>query len=183
VSDIIAENIRDILMRVGEDPDREGLLETPDRVSRAMREKLSGYKMKPADIFKTFEAPQNSADEMVIVRDIPFYSMCEHHMESIFGTVTVGYIPDGRIAGLSKFKRLVDIYARRLQVQERLTRQICDAMATHLEPRGAGVIVTARHMCIEARGVRTPGSVTVTNALYGVFADHAVRSEFLSLAK
>lgn len=164
----------------GENATREGLLETPARVVKAWEFWTSGYSMNPAEILKTFEDGASGYNEMVIMRDLPMYSKCEHHMADIFGTVDIAYIPNGRVVGLSKFKRLVDCFARRLQVQERMTVQIADSLMEHLEPLGVGVRIKARHMCMESRGVQAQGQYTVTTALRGVlFEDLAARSEFL----
>ena len=133
-------------------------------------------------MLKTFEDGAEGCDEMVVVKDIPFYTHCEHHMAPFFGTATIAYIPDGRIVGLSKLSRVLDVFARRLQVQERLTTQVADALMEHLKPRGAGVVVRARHLCMESRGVCKQGHHTRTSALRGIFKeDSAVRAEFLSL--
>lgn len=169
---------------IGEDPAREGLLETPARAVKAWKEWTSGYGIHPADVLKVFEDGAEGCDEMVVVHDIPIYSHCEHHLAAIFGAATVAYIPDGKIVGLSKLPRLVDIFARRLQVQERLTNQVADAIAKHLQPKGCGVVVKARHMCMESRGIRQPNSYTTTSALRGVFkTDASARAEFLSLTR
>lgn len=177
------DNIRRTLQFVGEDVSREGLRDTPIRVAKAWEFWCKGYRENPADILKTFEDGAEKADEMVMVRDIPFYTHCEHHMAPFFGKATIAYIPNGRIVGLSKLNRLVDCFARRLQVQERLTTQVADALMTHLQPKGVGVIITARHMCMESRGVCQQGHSTVTSALRGVMSDGTVRQEFLQLAK
>lgn len=162
---------------------REGLQETPDRVAKAWEFWTSGYAMDPATILKTFEDGAEGVDEMVVVKDIPVYSHCEHHMAAIFGTATIGYLPNKRIVGLSKLSRLVNVFARRLQVQERMTCQIADAMVEHLEPIGCGVVIKARHMCMESRGVCQQGHHTITSALRGVFKNEPdARSEFLRLA-
>lgn len=172
-----------MLRHIDPSPMRPGLLETPDRVAAAWKEWTCGYAMDPAEVFKVFEDGAEGCDEMVVVHDIPVYSHCEHHLAAIFGTATVAYIPNGKIVGLSKLPRLVDIFARRLQVQERLTNQVADAIITHLQPRGCGVVVKARHMCMESRGIKQPGSYTTTSALRGVFKeDPSARAEFLSLA-
>lgn len=175
----------DLLLRgIGEDVHRGGLLETPDRAAKAWGEWTCGYAMDPAAVIKTFEDGANGCDEMVVVTGIPFYSHCEHHLAPIFGTVTVGYLPNKRIVGLSKMPRLVEVFARRLQVQERMTNEIANAMMEHLQPLGVGVVVRARHMCMESRGIRLPGTETTTSATRGAFRDDAkVRSEFLSLAR
>lgn len=159
---------------------RPGVAETPERVAQAWEFWTSGYRADIGAIFKTFEDGAEGVDEMVMVADIPFYSHCEHHMAAIFGNVTVAYVPDKKIVGLSKMNRVVDAYARRLQVQERLTVQIADAMMAHLEPLGAAVHVKARHLCMESRGVCQQGHWTETRALRGVFReDPAARAEFM----
>lgn len=162
---------------------REGLLETPKRVGKAFEHWFSGYGKDPADILKVFEDGAEGYNEMVLVRDIPVYSKCEHHMADIFGTASIAYIPKRRIVGLSKLSRLVDMYARRLQVQERLTVQIADAMWTHLEPKGVGVLLKCRHMCMESRGICQQGHKTVTSALRGVISEPTARAEFLELCR
>lgn len=167
---------------VGEDPNRQGLIETPKRMAKAWKEWTSGYAMNEEDILKTFEDGAENYDQMITVKDIPIYSHCEHHLAAIIGTATISYIPDRRIVGLSKLVRLADMFARRLQVQERLTTQIADALFEHLEPLGVGVIIKARHMCMESRGVCKPGTETVTTALRGNFFDPKVKKEFLCLA-
>ena len=177
------DNVRRLLQAIGEDPGRGGLLETPHRVMKAWRFWASGYGQNPADILKVFEDGAEGCDEMVIVKDIPIYSQCEHHMAAIFGTATIAYIPDGKIVGLSKLSRLADCFARRLQVQERLTNQIADALQEHLQPKGVGVIIRARHMCMESRGVCQQGHHTITSALRGVLKDKPeARAEFMALA-
>lgn len=168
----------------GEDVGRDGLRETPSRFAKAFAFYTSGYAVNPAELLKTFE--EDGYDQLVIVRDIPFYSLCEHHLAPFFGTVTIGYVPTGRVVGLSKLARLVDAYARRLQVQERFTRQVARELAeAHpLAPAGAAVTVRARHLCMESRGVQRPGATTVTSETLGVFREDArLRSEFLSLSE
>lgn len=175
--------VRNLLKLVGEDPQREGLSETPTRVVKAWRSWCCGYSMNAADILKVFEDGAEAYDEMIVRKDIPIFSKCEHHLADIFGTCTIAYVPNGKIVGLSKMDRLADMFARRLQVQERLTTQIADAMWEHLQPKGVGVWVSARHMCVESRGVKNSNSETVTTALRGVFKDvPEVRAEFLALA-
>jgi GTP cyclohydrolase I len=177
------DNIKRILQYIGEDPGREGLLETPKRVVKAWNHWASGYEVDIGALLKVFEDGGENYDEMVIVKDIPIYSKCEHHLADIFGTATIAYIPNGRIVGLSKLSRVADAYARRLQVQERLTSQIADALDLHLEPKGVGVIIRARHMCMESRGVNQQGHHTITSALRGVIkTDPTVRAEFMALA-
>ena len=179
----IEEAIASILDVVDPDPDRGGLDETPVRAAKAWEFWTSGYKVSPAEVLKTFEDGAQGCDEMVVVRDIPVYSKCEHHLADIFGYATVAYIPNGRIVGLSKLNRLVDIFARRLQVQERLTNQIAEALMEHLAPHGCGVVIKARHMCMESRGVQQ-NSHTITSALRGVFKDDpTVRAEFFALGR
>ena len=176
------EMVRNLLTYIGEDPDREGLLETPTRFLKAWEEYTRGYREKPEEILKSFEDGAQSCDEMVIVRDIPVYSLCEHHLAPFFGKAYVGYVPDKRSLGLSKISRLVEIYGRRLQVQERLTNQIADALDTHLQPLGVAVVIECRHMCMESRGVRHTGTATVSSALRGSIKTNAdTRREFLSL--
>jgi GTP cyclohydrolase I len=176
--DRIAKAVREILEAIGEDPDRDGLLDTPERVARMYAEICSGIHEEPADhLTVTFEA---SHDEMVLVRDIPIYSLCEHHMVPFIGHAHVAYIPgkDGRITGLSKVARLVDGFSRRLQVQEKLTVQIADAMEATLEPRGVLVVVDAEHLCMSMRGIKKSGSSTVTSAVRGLFRQNiATRDE------
>lgn len=179
----VEDNIRRLLQFVGEDPARGGLLETPHRVAKAWQHWTSGYHKNPLDILKTFEDGADGCDEMIIVRNIPFYTHCEHHMAPFFGRATVAYIPDGKIVGLSKISRIVDIFARRLQVQERLTNQIADSILEGLAPKGVGVIVTARHLCMESRGICQQGHETVTSALRGVLKEKPeARAEFMALA-
>ena len=180
----IEDNIRRLLQYIGEDAAREGLLETPGRVSKAWKHWCSGYGKDPKTILKVFADGAENHDQMVTVKDIPIYSHCEHHLAPIFGTVTISYIPDGRIVGLSKLSRLADMYARRLQVQERLTDQIADALFEHLNPKGVGVVIKARHMCMESRGVCQQGHHTITTALRGAMRNEAdTRAEFLRLAQ
>jgi len=178
----IAAAVREILLAVGEDPDRDGLLDTPMRVARMYAEIFAGLHDAPDRHLKvTFEADH---DEMVMVRDIPIYSACEHHLIPFIGKAHIAYIPgtDGRITGLSKLARLADVYARRPQVQERLTVQIADALVRVLEPRGALVVIEAEHLCMSMRGVRKPGSSTVTSAVRGLFkTNDATRFEAMRL--
>ncbi|MEN5073752.1 GTP cyclohydrolase I FolE [Isoptericola cucumis] len=173
--------VRELLLAVGEDPDREGLKETPARVARAYKEIFAGLRQEPEDVLTTtFDLGH---EEMVLVRDIEVYSTCEHHLVPFHGVAHVGYIPstDGRITGLSKIARLVDVYARRPQVQERLTTQIADALVRILEPRGVLVVVECEHLCMSMRGVRKPGSRTVTSAVRGGLQNPATRAEAMSL--
>lgn len=162
---------------------REGLKETPHRVAKAWAKWTEGYHMDAASILKVFEDGAEKCDEMVIVKDIPIYSKCEHHLADIFGTATIAYIPNGKIVGLSKLSRLAEMFSRRLQVQERLTNQIADAIEEHLDAKGVGVVIRARHMCMESRGICQQGHHTITSALRGVMKDnHEARAEFMSLA-
>lgn len=174
--------VRALLLAIGEDPDREGLTETPARVAKAWKEWASGYTQHPGDILKTFEDGADGVNELVIVHNIPVVSKCEHHLADIVGTAHVGYIPRGKIVGLSKLARLVDIYGRRLQVQERLTNQIADALENVLEPIGVGVIIRAHHGCMSTRGVKIHGSTTTTSAMRGALRNEgSARAEFMSL--
>ncbi len=178
------EDWRRFLASLGEDPDRPGLLDTPDRLSRAWKHWTSGYKQDPADILKTFEDGAEEYNELIVVRGIPVYSHCEHHLAPFFGTATVGYIPDGRIVGLSKLTRLVDCFAKRLQVQERLTSQVANSLMAILRPKAVGVVIRCRHLCMESRGIRTPGEETITSAMLGeLLPNLAMRTEFLALAR
>ncbi len=178
----IARAMREILLAIGEDPDRDGLIDTPARVARAYAEQFSGLAQRPEDVLTTvFDADH---DELILVRDIEIYSTCEHHLVPFFGFAHVGYIPNekGQITGLSKLARLVDVYARRPQVQERMTSQIADALMTVLEPRGALVVIEAEHLCMSMRGVRKPGAKTVTSAVRGSMRDSdRTRAEAMSL--
>ncbi|MEO6468145.1 MAG: GTP cyclohydrolase I FolE [Acidimicrobiia bacterium] len=178
----IAAAVREILLAVGEDPERDGLVKTPMRVARMYEEIFAGLREDPAQhLTVTFEA---SHDEMVLVRDIPLYSACEHHLVPFHGVAHVAYIPgdDGRITGLSKLARLVDGFARRPQVQERLTSQVADAMVEILQPRGVFVVIECEHLCMSMRGVRKPGTLTVTSAVRGIFkANPATRAEAMAL--
>ncbi len=174
--------IRELLYAIGEDPDRNGLQDTPARVARAYREMFSGLYTDPDSVLNTMFDEDH--DEMVIVKEIPLYSTCEHHLVAFHGVAHVGYIPgkDGRVTGLSKIARLVDLYAKRPQVQERLTSQIADALVNKLDPRGVIVVVEAEHLCMAMRGVRKPGAITTTSAVRGMFkTSPASRAEALDL--
>lgn len=175
-----ARAVTRILRFIGEDPSRDGLVDTPQRVVRAWREMTAGYAEDPGEILsRTFE---ESSDELVVLRSISFYSTCEHHLLPFYGTASVGYLP-GKVVGISKLARLVHCFARRLQIQERLTRQVADAIETHLEARGVGVVVKAHHLCMGCRGVREPATEMITSAMLGTLRRDAVsRSEFLRLA-
>lgn len=179
---LIEAATRDLLNVVDPEDGRQGTQETPVRVGKAWAHWTRGYAMKAEDILKVFEDGADGYDEMVCVKDIPIYSKCEHHLADIFGTVSIAYIPNGKIVGLSKLSRLADMFARRLQVQERMTAQIADALDEHLKPKGVGVVMKARHMCMESRGLCQQGHHTVTSALRGVIkTDPTARSEFLQL--
>jgi GTP cyclohydrolase I len=177
-ADLVAEQ----LSLVGEDPDREGLIKTPERVAKAMQFLTAGYSQSPAEVVGDAVFAEDHRS-MVLVRDIELYSLCEHHMLPFFGKCHVAYIPNGRIVGLSKLPRIVDVFARRLQVQERLTEQIADAIDEVLSPEGVGVVIEAEHLCMMMRGVEKQNSRTLTSALRGSFRDDArTRDEFLRLA-
>jgi GTP cyclohydrolase IA len=178
----IERAVREILLAVGDDPDRDGLLGTPARVARMYAEQFAGMRQSPEDVLTTVFDSEH--DEIVLVRDIELYSMCEHHLVPFFGKAHIGYIPNekGKITGLSKLARLVDVYARRPQVQERMTCQVADALMRVLEPRGVFVVLEAEHLCMSMRGVRKPGAKTVTSAVRGIFKENArSRSEAMSL--
>jgi GTP cyclohydrolase IA len=174
--------VREIIQAVGEDPNREGLIETPRRVADMYAEVFSGLRQDPADVLRVgFE---EGHQELVLVKDIPFYSMCEHHFLPFYGVAHVGYIPNGRVVGLSKLARALEILARRPQLQERLTSQLADVIMSTLEPAGVAVVIEASHLCMTMRGIRKPGSDTVTSAMRGVFRrEAATRAEFMSLIK
>ena len=177
----IQRAVREILAAIGEDPDRDGLVETPKRVAKAYAEFFAGLHQDPAEVLSTtFEIDH---EELVLVKDIPFYSTCEHHLVPFHGSAHIGYIPsaEGRVTGLSKLARLVEVFARRPQVQERLTTQIVEALMTHLQPKGAIVVIECEHMCMSMRGVRKPGAKTVTSAVRGQVRDPATRAEAMSL--
>src|SRR2546426_12708508 len=177
------EEIRSILTKIGEDPTRGGLINTPRRVDRALRFLTSGYRMNADEVLNgaLFEVVY---DEMVIFKDIELFSLCEHHLLPFFGKCHVAYIPNGRIVGLSKIPRLVDMYARRLQVQERLTTQIAETLQEKLNPQGVAVVIEARHLCMMMRGVETPNAVAVTSSMHGVFLNQQkTREEFLTLIR
>lgn len=173
-----------LLTFIGEDLTREGLRETPERFLAAWREWSWGYTQDPLEVFKSFTDGADKVDELVLVRDIPVYSHCEHHLAPFFGHAHVAYIPNGRIVGLSKIPRLVQVFMRRLQVQERMTQQIAHAMQEALQPLGVGVVVECRHLCMESRGVRVPGTTTTTSCLLGALkTDPSARAEFMRLVR
>jgi GTP cyclohydrolase I len=173
--------VRELLLAIGEDPDRGGLRDTPARVARSYAEIFSGLDMSPSDVLTTmFEIGH---DELVLVRDIDVYSMCEHHLVPFHGVAHLGYVPseDGRVTGLSKLARLVDVFARRPQVPERMTSQIADALVEHLQPRGVLVVIDCEHLCMAMRGVRRPGTRTITSAVRGQLRDPTTRAEAMAL--
>ena len=180
--DVEFENaVKSMMLHVGEDPAREGLLETPSRVRKAYEFIYGGYKEDPKEILSS-ALFTSSNDEMVLIKDIEFYSTCEHHLLPIIGRVHVAYIPDGKVVGLSKIPRVVNVFARRMQIQEQLTEQIADAIMDAIAPKGVAVVVAARHMCMEMRGVEKINSTTTSSALRGLFKkDEKTRSEFFSL--
>jgi GTP cyclohydrolase IA len=176
------ELVREMLSRIGEDPAREGLVNTPQRVVKSMQHLTSGYSQQPADVLNGALFTVDY-DEMVIVKDIEMFSLCEHHMLPFFGKVHIAYIPNGKVIGLSKLPRLVEVFARRLQVQERLTTQLADAIQETIQPQGVGVVIEARHLCMMMRGVEKQHSAAVTSAMLGVFRQQETRNEFLSLLR
>jgi GTP cyclohydrolase IA len=178
----VQEMYREILSRLGEDPSRDGLVMTPERVEKSMAFLTKGYEQDAAKILRRalFDVDY---DEMVIVKDIEMFSLCEHHMLPFFGKVHVAYIPNGKVIGLSKIPRLVEVFARRLQVQERMTRQIADAIQDAIQPQGVGVVIEARHLCMMMRGIEKQHSSTVTSAMVGCFREKETRAEFLSLVR
>ena len=179
--DKVKESVNDILVEIGEDVNREGLIKTPERVAKAYKFLTEGYHLDIQNVLNNaiFE---EKYDEMVIVKDIDFYSMCEHHMLPFYGKVHVAYIPNGKIVGLSKIPRIVDVFARRLQVQERMTQQIADTIEEYLKPAGVAVVIEAYHMCMMMRGVQKQNSITTTSAMHGDFMDdNSTRAEFLNL--
>ena len=179
--DRLAAAVREVLIAIGEDPEREGLRDTPERVARACAEMFAGLDQDPADALSTTFDIEH--DELILVKDIEVWSTCEHHLLPFSGVAHVAYIPskEGRITGLSKLARLVDVYARRPQVQERLTTQVADALVEHLNPQGVMVVIEAEHQCMTMRGVRKPGSKTVTSAVRGALRNAATRYEAMSL--
>ncbi len=183
LKDVSTENIyRELLRRIGEDPNRDGLLRTPDRVEKTMAYLTKGYREDPLQLLRAalFDVDY---DEMVIVKDVEMFSLCEHHMLPFFGKVHVAYIPKGKVVGLSKIARLVEVFSRRLQVQERMTRQIADAIQEAIAPQGVGVVIEARHLCMMMRGIEKQNSSTVTSAMVGCFQQKETRSEFLTLVR
>jgi GTP cyclohydrolase I len=182
-TDQVPDLVLSLLEELGEDPSRPGLQATPQRVSRALRQLTDGYAADPKEVIAGAVFDQDY-DEMVLVKDIPFYSLCEHHMLPFFGTVHVGYLPRGKVVGLSKIPRLVEVFAHRLQLQERMTREIAEALNDAVTPRGVGVVVEARHLCMEMRGVQKTGGQLITSCMLGTFRrDARTRAEFLDLVR
>jgi GTP cyclohydrolase IA len=176
------ENIRRLLEYIGEDPDREGLKETPERVIRSYATLFSGYKQKPEDVMKIFE--DGACDEIVLLKNVEFTSMCEHHILPFSGKAHIAYIPDGRVIGVSKLARIFEIYARRLQIQERLCQQVTECLMSYLKPKGAACMIEASHLCMSCRGVQKQNAIMVTSDLKGVFlTDARTRSEFMSMVR
>ena len=183
LKDVTTEEMyQEILRRIGEDPNRDGLLRTPGRVEKTMAYLTKGYQEDPLQLLRAalFDVDY---DEMVIVKDVEMFSLCEHHMLPFFGKVHVAYIPKGKVVGLSKIARLVEVFSRRLQVQERMTRQIADAIQDAISPQGVGVVIEARHLCMMMRGIEKQNSSTVTSAMIGCFREKETRAEFLSLVR
>lgn len=179
----LSSNYKEVIVNLGEDPSREGLLKTPERVAKAMQFLTQGYDQNPQEILKSAMFAEKY-DEMVIVKNIEVYSLCEHHMLPFFGKCHIAYIPDGHIVGLSKFPRMVDAFSRRLQVQERLTDQIRDCLDETLNPQGVAVCIEAQHLCMQMRGVQKQNSITTTSAFSGAFMEEDItRQEFMSLVK
>ena len=179
----LSSNYKEVLVNLGEDPSREGLLKTPERVAKAMQFLTQGYDQNPQEILKSAMFAEKY-DEMVIVKDIEVYSLCEHHMLPFFGKCHIAYIPNGHIVGLSKFPRMVDAFSRRLQVQERLTDQIRDCLDETLNPQGVAVCIEAQHLCMQMRGVQKQNSITTTSAFSGAFMEEDItRQEFMNLVK
>jgi GTP cyclohydrolase IA len=179
----LANNIKSILSEIGENPKREGLLKTPERVAKSMEFLTNGYDKNPSEILKSAMFSENYS-QMVLVKDIELYSLCEHHMLPFFGKAHIAYIPNGHIVGLSKIPRIVDVFARRLQVQERLTDEIKDCLQETLNPRGVAIVIEAQHLCMQMRGVQKQHSSTTTSAFSGIFiSDEKTRAEFMNLIK
>ncbi len=178
----IEDSVRKILKHLGEDPDREGLLKTPYRVARAFEYLTKGYQQDPKEVINGAVFTEEDYSEMIVVKDIDFFSMCEHHILPFFGRANVAYLPDKHIVGISKIARLVDVFARRLQVQERLTTQVANTIMEELDPLGVGVIITAEHLCMRMRGVEKQNSIVTTSATLGAFRTHQeTREEFITL--
>jgi GTP cyclohydrolase I len=174
-------SIKELLDAIGEDPEREGLQGTPERVIRSWGELYGGYEQSPADLFTTFESDH---DEMVLLRDIEFFSMCEHHMLPFFGKAHIAYLPDQRVIGISKLARLLEVYSRRLQIQERIGQQVADDLMTYLKPKGCAVVLEAKHLCMVARGVNKQNSLMTTSVMRGAFrTSPSLKDEFLSMCR
>lgn len=182
ITNQIGALVRSTLPLIGEDPNREGLVKTPQRVGRAMQFLTKGYHEDPVAILQSAIFNED-CDQMVVVKDIEFYSLCEHHLLPFFGKVHIAYIPNGKITGLSKLPRVVDVFARRLQLQERLTNQIKDCIQQTLQPQGVMVVIEAEHMCMQMRGVQKMHSMTITSAFSGVFEEQPTREEFMNLIR
>lgn len=176
----IEENVKRMLQFIGENPEREGLVDTPKRVEKSFAKLYGGYKQNPAEVLKTTFV-EGACDEMVLLKNVEFYSTCEHHMLPFFGTMHIGYVPDKNVVGISKLARLMEVYARRLQIQERLVTQIAEALVKCLQPKGVMVVCEAQHFCMTSRGVEKQNSVMVTSAIRGIFTEAAPRAEFLAL--
>src|SRR5713226_7034891 len=182
--DELAETVATLLEQLGENPDREGLLETPSRVAESLRYLTEGYAADPSSIVGDALFALDGYDDMVVVKDIAFFSLCEHHLLPFFGRVHIGYVPNGRLVGLSKLPRLVELYSRRLQIQERMTRQIAECLQKYLEPVGVGVVIEADHLCMKMRGVEKQNSRVFTSCVLGIFqTDPKTRAEFMGLIK
>jgi len=179
----IEDKIRGIISFIGDNPYREGLLETPKRIIKSWRELFSGYKQDPREVLKKSFSETNGYDEMIILKQIDFFSFCEHHMLPFFGKCSIGYVPKKRVVGISKLGRIVDVYAKRLQIQERMTQEIADVIESELKPRGVMVLVEAQHFCIVSRGVKKENAIMTTSAIKGVFKKKEPRQEFLELIK
>ena len=177
----IEAQLKEIIKFIGDDPTREGLIETPKRIINSWKELFSGYNTKEKDIFKVFK--DGSCEEMVVLKDIDFFSTCEHHFLPFFGKIHIGYIPDGKVIGVSKLARLVEIFARRLQIQEKLTTQIAESLMKNLKPKGVIVVCEAQHLCMIARGIKKANSKMVTSAVRGAFKSNKTRSEFFQFIK
>ena len=176
--------VRTLIEAHDPDPDREGLRETPKRVAQALQFWTQGYSQNPRDVLKEFEDGAQNYDELVFEGNLPLFSLCEHHLTPFFGVAHIGYIPNKKIVGLSKLGRLLDIFAQRFQVQERLTSQVANALNEHLNPKAVGVVIRARHLCMESRGIRKVGTITFTSTVTGLFKqDAAAREEFLSFVR
>ena len=179
----LKENIKELLTYIGENPNREGLIDTPKRILKSYNELYAGYNQDPKKILGTV-FKEGACDEMVILKNIEFYSMCEHHQLPFFGKISIGYIPNGKVVGVSKLARLVEVFARRMQIQERLTSQIADTLNEVLEPKGVIVVCEAQHLCMVSRGVKKQNSVMITSAIRGVFREkQEARDEFLQLTR